>query len=152
MSLTKSYNNLKEKLGFKSLFITLSYVKEEIKYIYTYTFHWWWKYNVCIFISRAFIFSIWTYIFNKIREFKHLEIHTRGLKLILDEAILNQFAKYGGLTTHFCAWLHNGLNYFSNLPNSRILFSRLPNLLLLVLRRKVPKLLESYGSLGLLDA
>jgi hypothetical protein len=31
MSLTKSYNNLKEKLGFKTLFITLSYVKEEIK-------------------------------------------------------------------------------------------------------------------------
>ena len=34
MSLTKSYNNLDEKLGCKTLFITLSYVKEEMKYIY----------------------------------------------------------------------------------------------------------------------
>jgi hypothetical protein len=34
LSLTKSYNNLKEKLGFKTLYYTLSYVKEEMKYIY----------------------------------------------------------------------------------------------------------------------
>ena len=40
------------------------------------------------------------------------------------------------------------LNYFLNVLNFRILFSRLPNLLLhfnLLLGKKVPKLPESYG-------
>ena len=38
ISPTKSYNNLKEKLDFETLFIRSSYVKEEIK-MYTYVLH-----------------------------------------------------------------------------------------------------------------
>ena len=38
MSLTKSYKNLKEKLGFKTFFITSSYVKEGILIKKTYIY------------------------------------------------------------------------------------------------------------------